>query len=824
MNSAARIALVIVSVLLVIVLVAGTAVAVVLRRPFPTTNGTLTISGLQAPVTVYRDNYGIPHIYADNEHDLFFAQGYVHAQDRFWQMEFWRHIGQGRVAEIAGPSAISSDKFIRTFGWHRIAADITEYYRTEAPEFYAILEAYSAGVNAYIADNEGALAAQITILGLVQESWEIEPWTPVNTVSWGVVMSDNLASNYGRELANLRRIQALTEEQRRVLAPGYPYRTRPVIVTGDELAIMGAVEPARDVAVTAVNWDAISTQLIGDPLPDYLGFGQGPFVGSNNWVVSGQHTASGHPLLANDPHLGVQMPSIWYEVGLHAPGLDVVGFSFAGVPGVIVGHTGQIAWGVTTSSPDVQDLYIIRINPDNPNQYEYMGEWQDMELVEEVIKANGGTEETITVRLTRHGPIITEVVGSEENPVTDVLAVRWAAAEPSRILQSVILLNKAQNYGDFFEAIRYWDIPSQSIIYGDIEGNIGYIMSGRVPIRANGDGATPVPGWTDQYEWTGWIPYEELPMAFNPDKGYIVTANNAVVDNSYTYFIDYNGNDGDRAQRIVDMIEEALATGNKFTVEDFMRMQMDNKSLLAETYAPLWAQIESSDPQMQEALNYLNDWDFQADADSVAATLWEMTFLHLAENALADDLGEENVQHVTRQVALAHLAGMPNAAWWDVRGTPEMETAVEILAQSLQDALAWLEENQGGRMGDWTWGRLHTITFRDGVLGQSGIAAIENLFNRGPRAVSGGTSIVNANSWSLSNPAVVRGHPSMRMVVDFSDLENSRAIHPTGQSGHAFHPHYDDMVEMWLSGEYHPMLFGRAAVEAAATDHLILQP
>lgn len=821
MKRAARFALIVVSLLLVLILVIGVAAIVTVRRPFPTTAGTLTVPGLQAPVDVYRDEVGIPHIYAQSEHDLFFAQGYVHAQDRFWQMEFWRHIGQGRIAEIAGPSAAPRDEFIRTFGWNRIAADIADYYRREAPEFYAILEAYSAGVNAYINANKGSLALQINILGMVNQPWEIEPWTPVNTVSWGVVMSHDLASNYGRELAAMERLKTFTAEQLRVVAPGYPYGKRPVIVPGNELTILGQMESVPEF-VTAVDWQAISTQLIGEPVT--LGFGEGPFIGSNNWVISGEHTASGLPLLANDPHLGVQMPSIWYEVGLHAPGIDVVGFSFAGVPGVIVGHTGQIAWGVTTSSPDVQDLYIIRLNPDNPNQYEYMGEWHDMTIIEEVIKVNGGEDIVLPVRITRHGPIVTEVIDSDDKPLMDALAVRWAAAEPSRILQAVIMLNKAQNYGDFYQAVRYWDIPSQNIVYADVAGNIGYIMSGRVPIRANGDGTIPVPGWTDEFGWQGWIPYEELPMSFNPAKGYIVTANNAIVDSAYRYFIDYNANDGDRAQRIVDMIEEVIDSGGKFTVADFARMQVDNKSLLAEAYAPLWAKIESSDAQMQEALNYLNNWDFQADRDSVAAALWEITYLHLAENALADELGTENVALIERHRTLHLLASMPEAAWWDVRSTAEIETAVDILAQSLQEAINWLREKRGGRMADWTWGSIHTIIFRDGVLGQSGIALIENIFNRGPLAADGGTSIVNANSWNVNNPAVVRGHPSMRMVVDLSDLEQSLAVHPTGQSGHAFHPHYDDMVDLWLKGDYHPMLFGKAAVEAAAKQRLILQP
>ena len=313
-----------------------------------------------------------------------------------------------------------------------------------------------------------------------------------------------------------------------------------------------------DWETAAVDWNSVNLDIIGQA-PD-ITFGAGPFVGSNNWVVSGEHTDTGLPLLANDPHLGIQMPSIWYEVGLHAPGWDVTGFSFAGVPGVIIGHNDNIAWGVTNAGTNVHDLFIEKINPSNPNQYEFMGEWQDMEIIQEVIKVNGGEDVVIDVRLTRHGPIINEVA-SIELEGRACLAVQWTAEEPSRILQSVILLNQAENYDDFREALRYWDIPSQNVVYADVEGNIAYQLPGLTPIRKNGDGLVPVPGWTGEYEWEGWIPYEELPAVLNPEKGYIVTANHAIVDEDYPYFITMYWDNGDRGQRIDELIQEAMADG-----------------------------------------------------------------------------------------------------------------------------------------------------------------------------------------------------------------------------------------------------------------------
>ncbi|MEJ2748090.1 MAG: penicillin acylase family protein, partial [Anaerolineae bacterium] len=618
MNRIARIGLIIVGILLVLIIAAGVLLTVVVRRPFPNTDGTLTLNGLQDKVEVYRDDYGIPHIYAQNEADLFFAQGYVTAQDRFWQMEFWRHTGQGRISEIVGDATLDSDKFIRNMGWNRMAQTTADYYKNEAPEYYAILEAYSAGVNAYIDAHRDDLSVNQTILGLVGEPWEIEPWTPVNTVSWGVVMSDVLSRDMFNEIHRAEQIKVLGEANVATWEPFYPYNDRPVIVPTEEmvneLPEMGLLMGEDTAVARTIDWNHVNLNVMGTP-PDAYTFGAGPFVGSNNWVVSGEHTATGLPLLANDPHLEIQMPAIWYEVGLHAPGFDVTGFSFAGVPGVVIGHNDKIAWGVTNSGPDVQDLFIEKINPSNPNQYEYQGEWQDMEIIPEVIKVNGGEDVTLNVRVTRHGPIINEVVDG----LSDVLAVQWAAEEPSRVLQSVILLNQAQNYDDFREALRYWDIPSQNVIYADVEGNIAYQLPGRIPIRKDGNGLVPVPGWTGEYDWDGWIPYEDLPAAFNPEKGYIVTANNAIVDEDYPYFLTYYWDNGNRSQRITEMLNEAISQG-QVTADDFARIQFDSKSLTAEKYVPLLQNLSSSDSQVQAAIERLRGWDLQERRDSVPAT------------------------------------------------------------------------------------------------------------------------------------------------------------------------------------------------------------
>lgn len=820
MKRLSHILLIVLAGLLVLVIIAGAAILVTVRRPYPDPGGTVTLPGLKDEVTIIRDEVGMPHIYANNLEDLFYAQGYVTAQDRFWQMEWWRYQGQGRIAELVGEPGIEPDKFIRTAGWNRMSQTTLDYYRQEAPDFYNILENYSAGVNAYIGDKSPAqLSLSHTILQAVNEPWAVEPWEPINTVSWGVVMSFVLADDIDRELAYANLINNYGEEVTFDLRPPYPYNSRPVIAPTDQLVsefAQNGLPPGWD---TAVNWQNVNSDIIGQ-IPDNI-LGTPPFIGSNNWVISGDHTDTGMPLLANDPHLAIQLPAIWYEVGLHAPGYNVVGFSFAGVPGVIIGHNDNIAWGVTNTGADVQDLYIEKINPDNPNQYEWLGQWQDMEIIEETIKVNGGEDIVLPVRLTRHGPIISD--GRDDTQ--DVLAMRWAAQEPSRVLQSVVLLNQAQNYNDFREALRFWDVPSQNFVYADTQGNIAYQMPGLTPIRKNGNGMVPVPGWNGEYEWEGWIPYEELPALFNPEQGYIVTANHAIVDEAYPNFITRDWADGDRGQRIVDMIEERLANG-QITQADLAAIQFDSRSLLADTYIPLLAGLNSSDPQIQAALDILNAWNRQERRDETGPTIFEIFLLKLYEDILVDELGPENVATLQQQnnIFLHKIAHEPDSPWWDNVNTSAKETREDILLQALADALAWLAENQGGEMASWTWGSLHQAPFISSPLGESGIGPVESLVNRGPFPADGGNSLVNAVGWDPKEPALVDWHPSMRMLVDMSNFDASQMVIPTGQSGHPGNPHYDDQIELWLNGEYHPMRWSETAVQSAAAEILILKP
>jgi penicillin amidase len=563
-----------------------------------------------------------------------------------------------------------------------------------------------------------------------------------------------------------------------------------------------------------------------------LAFGSGPGVGSNNWVVSGSRTESGMPLLANDMHLSIQMPSIWYEVGLHCQPkgpdcpFNVTGYSFAGAPGVIVGHNDSIAWGVTNLGPDVQDLFIERINPDNPNQYEYQGEWLDMEIVREEIWIAGEDEPVVVnARITRHGPIINDVAGGTEDDWSlgwQPTALSWTALEPGTIFRAVLLIDQASNWEEFRQALNYWSVPSQNFVYADTEGNIGYQMPGRIPIRASGDGSIPSPGWSGDYDWIGYIPFDELPRTFNPPEGFIATANNAVIGPDFPHFISRDWAPGYRAQRIVELLE----ADSSITPADIQAIHGDNLSVHTRELLPHVLSLSTSEPALVAALELLRDWDGYLTRDSAAAVLSEALNIQLVDHIFGDEVGEQLLRKVrgSASIALVDLLAEETSPWYDDVTTPGVETRDEIMLGALQAALDDLTERLGPDMADWRWGDLHTALFDNQSLGQCGMAPIEALFNRGRVEVDGSGSTVNSTGYSMSNPYEVGGVPSQRMIVDLRDLNSSLSIHTTGQSGHPFHPHYDDMIDPWRNIEYHPMLWERDSVEADAEGILVLTP
>ena len=810
-----------------------------ITRSYPQTNGEIQISGLDAPVEVYRDSYGVPHIYANTSHDLFFTQGYVHAQDRFWQMDFWRHIGSGRLGEMFGESQLETDQILRTMGFARVAQEELETFDSTSK---AILESYSQGVNAYLAEHQGAdLSLEYLVLKMINADYQPEPWQPLHSLTWAKVMAWDLGGNMDAEIEMATLLKNLTPEQVAEIIPPYP-SDKPVIVPDYQISgkldsqIAADKPQLRYLAALSPSLEDISYKI--DLLDKVLG-PRGIGIGSNSWAVSGKLTDTGMPILANDPHLGAQMPAIWYEVGLHCTQksedcpYQVTGFSFAGVPGVIIGHNERIAWGFTNTGPDVQDLYIEKINPENPNQYEVNGQWVDMELVEEIMQVAGEEDVALTVRYTRHGPIISDTTYLAENftdtvgielPDNYAVALRWTALEPNHLFRAIWQFNRAANFEEFREGTRDFAAPAQNLLYADVDGNIGYQMPGKIPIRANGDGSLPVPGWTDEYEWTGYIPFEALPFSYNPPEGYIVTANNAVVDPEYPYLIATVFAHGHRAQRIVDMIENAPGP---MDVEYMQEMQGDNKDLNAETLVPILLQVPVG-VENEGLRQLLEDWDYQAHMDSPAAALFEVFWKNLLALTFQDYLTDETSPKGNSRwfEVFANLVEQPDSPWWDIPSTTPVETRDFIFSMAFTAAVEEIKDTLGQDPNQWSWGDLHTLTLVNPSMGNSGQFFIDALFNRGQYRTSGGGGIVNATSWDATKefPYEVRALPSMRMIVDLSDLANSLTIHTTGQSGHTYHEHYVDMTDPWRSIKYHPMLWEQEQVESDMEDYLRLAP
>jgi penicillin amidase len=834
----------IISILVVLAIVLGAVGVYLTRSSFPRTSGEVKLSDLNFPVDIYRDTYGIPHIYAQTSHDLFFAQGYVHAQDRFWQMDFWRHIGSARLSEMFGKDQLETDTFLRTLGWARVVQE--ELDGMSADEL-VLLQAYADGVNAYLSDHKGAaLSLEYAILKLLTPGYSPEPWQPLHSLTWGKAMAWDLGSSrLSVEVEHAILMKTFTPEQIGELFPPYP-SDHPVVVPNFSTSTTssGFKDQPEGMQTLADMYPAFEGILASISNVESVLGPSGSGIGSNNWVISGSRTATGKPLLANDMHLGEQMPSIWYEIGLHCTpkGLDcpynVTGYSFAGVPGVVVGHTDRIAWGFTNVGPDVLDLYIEKINPDNPNQYEVDGQWVDMNLVHETLQVAGSSPVELTVRYTRHGPIIWDDPESQKSeqemwgvdlPANFAISLRWTALEPVNIVKAILGFDRAQNWDEYRQAAADFTVPSQNMVFADIDGNIGYQTPGNIPIRLAGhSGDYPVPGWTDEYEWQGYIPFDQLPTAYNPPEGYIASANNAVVGSSYPYSLTPDWDYGFRAARIVQMIETAPTPIDAAYIQ---RMHGDDYNASAAYMVPLLVQLPLLDEHLIEVRDLLNGWDYQDQMDLAAPAVynafWRAALARTFHDELPQDYwpdGSDAWFEIMRQ-----LVQKLDNSWWDDKTTSAVERRDDILSLAFTDAVTELEQLLGKNSSRWTWGDLHTVTFHNQTLGTSGIAPIEAIFNRGPYRTSGGGSIVNATTWYAADTDPVKAYqvawlPSMRMTVDMSNLPVSVSLNTTGQSGHAFNPNYDDQIDLWRTIQYHPMLWDQQQVEDAAKAHLVLTP
>lgn len=832
---------------LVLLLVGAFLTAVhLVREPFPQTSGEADLPGLEGSVTVVRDDRGIPQLYGDSVEDLMRAQGYVHAQERFFEMDVRRHATAGRLAEMFGEDAVESDEYVRTMGWRRVAE---RELALVSPETRAAFEAYADGVNAYLDDRAPRqIAVEYTVLNAGGLHYTPEPWTPVDSLAWFKAMAWDLRGNMTDEIDRVLALAGHRADEVADLYPGYPYAEHAPIV-GQGAVVDGVFEqdatgpgtrnPQRPAYGPAVRGLLAGVRDGIERLPSLLGRGDG--LGSNSWVVDGELSETGAPLLANDPHLGVGLPGVWMQMGLHcrqvteACPLDVAGFTFSGVPGVIIGHNAEIAWGFTNLGPDVSDLYLERVRGD---RWRYDGDWLPLRTRTEKITVAGGDDVTITVRSTAHGPLLSDVsedvadVGHDPPgvPAGDyAVALQWTGLRPTATADAILALDTATDWDSFRAAASAFAVPAQNLVYADRAGHIGYQAPGLVPIRKSGnDGMLPAAGWRPEDDWTGdYVPFDGLPSVLDPDEGFVVTANQAVIGPSYRYYLTDDWDRGYRSQRIRDLILDGTRNGGKLSVDDLLGMQLDDRNPLAPVLVPALLDVDLPRGYFSAGQRLLRRWDFRQDADSPAAAYFNVVWRNLLALTFHDDLPEEIWPDGGDRwyAVVTGLLERPDAPWWDDKRTRGVhETRDDILEQAMRDARDELTSREALDPDDWTWGHLHRLDLRNPTLGESGIGPVEWLVNRGGWHLGGGTAAVDATSWDAAQGYQVTSAPSMRMVVSLADLDDSRWINLTGVSGHPFHDHYVDQTELWVAGQTLRWPFTQGAVEDAAADILTLVP
>ncbi len=788
------------------------------RRPLPTITGRLKLQGLRDRVEIIRDTWGVPHISAHNDEDVFFAQGFVHAQDRLWHMELNRRLPAGRLSEIVGEIAFGTDQLMRIVGLERAAKND---WMHASEDTVLALNAYARGVNAFLDTHQNKLPLEFTLL-----RFKPEPWRPLDSLLWIKMMAWGQGLNWDAELLRAAILDKLGPERTAQLLGSDIADTNPIILNHTPIPGFDRLVSELNHAKTFLNISA-------------------PVGMSNNWVVDGTKSVTGKPLLANDPHLPLQMPSLWYEAHLMTPEWQAAGVSLPGVPLIVLGHNAEIAWGATNAFVDAQDLYIEQFDANDPTRYRVADGWEKAAVVREEIRVKGETHPRILdVTITRHGPLMNAWSALMSDPNAPNLALQWVGYDASRTIHAALQLMRAKNWDDFIKSMRDWTEPALSFVYADRAGNIGYHLAGNTPIRKNGKGATPVPGWSNEYEWAGIVPFDELPHSYNCAEHLYATANNCVVGAEYQHHLSLDTMNGFRAQRIIDL----LNAQEKLSADDYARIQKDVYCIPAETFQKLTRAfyekfvthdaLRGRGASARDALDLLNAWDCNLTPDSVAGALYETTLHFAMERLYKPWLGELtatfigigfhpllhpiNGAYIDRAYLIALRILLNEESEWmrDAEGNPI--TSVDILAHALNDALNFLETNVAFDMQKWQWGKLHRASFNH-ALGV--VKPLDKIFNRGPFPYGGDTSTVWQAAFipKLPIPDEAVFTASWRQIMDVSDWDNSRGIHPTGQSGHPASRHYDDMMQAWLKGEHHPLWWSREKIIKNQEGVLILE-
>jgi penicillin amidase len=739
-------------------------------------SGEIKLQELHRPVRVLRDKWGVAHIYAEDAHDLFLAQGFVAAQDRLFQMELWKRSGQGRLAEVLGSGALLRDVNARLL---RYRGDMKAEYESYSPDTQQILEAFTAGINEYIDSVKGNLPVEFRIAG-----FKPEPWKPEDCLNRMAAFA--MTGNSFSELGHAQMVAALGAQKASQL-----FEFDPDV----------QLDPAP-----GADFNGFSPKLLRNLIGSdaRIEFPTYAMEGSNDWTVAGKLTKSGKPLLANDPHRVIAEPSLRYMVHLVAPGWDVIGAGEPGLPGVALGHNQHIAWGFTIFGLDQQDLYLEVLNSGDPLQYKTENGWEEMRVSKESFGIRGGPSVTVDLKWTRHGPVLWE-------DGTRALALRWVGNEPGTAgYLASLAVDRAQNWNDFEAAMARWKVPSENIVYADNDGNIGEHSTGLAPLRRNWTGLLPVPG-AGGFEWAGFVPNAELPHSFNPGAGFVATANHKMIPENYPYKVGYEWAPGFRVGRI----KSVLSSGGSFTVEDMEKLQTDVLSMPAEQFTALLKNAHVSSPEGELLLK----WNHVVDRDSAATALYEIWLGELTI-AVMHKVAPESVWKALTLWEPSQVLKVLSHPDVEVFGANASSARDQMLRESLITATEKMVALQGADRTKWSWGKLHVVRFRH-ALDQA--AGASSLLDLGPLPRPGDEYTVNATGYYGGGLEQVSG-ASYREILDTSNWDRSVAVNTPGQSGQPGSSHYSDLLPLWDQGKYFPLAYSKEAVEKVTTDRLTLSP
>jgi len=770
------------AVLIVLALAAALFVRYQIRKSFPLTAGSAVLEGLVEQVVVTRDEYGVPDISAKNEHDLIAAMGYVHAQDRLWQMDMQRRAAAGRLSELFGSVTVPFDRMFRIVGLARIARNIEEHL---PPESRDRLAWYAEGVNAFLATHRGSYPAEFDLL-----RYDPEPWTSQDCILVGRMMAWELNLSWWTDLTMGAIAERVGLEKAMDIFPSYPREVSPIVPAG------------KRPSVASLGLEMLRT---AEAYRSFKGV-PGVATGSNAWVVGPSKSATGGVILANDTHLHLSIPSPWYEVQMHCPLYNVRGMSVPGAPCVVAGRNDSIAWGITNAMADEADFYVERIDSSDETRYWYDGQWVSLSIRTEEIAVRGDSAVPVVIRETQNGPVITDIRTSlQRSQPPYVASMRWIGREIDDQIGTFSRINRARNWGEFTEALRGFAVPGQNFVYGDVRGNIGYRCGLRLPIRGRQNSLLPMPGWDRSTAWKGFVPFEQLPQLYNPPEGFIATANNKIVGDDYPYHISDLWEPPSRTVRLYEVLGKR---GESFTVEDFERLQNDTYSYMAREVVPFifaaFTDTSAVRPEDETLLEYLRNWNFYFTREDIATSIFQMFFVRLLENTYKDEMGDDLYHDFVILVNVPvrvteRLLREGSSPWFDDANTAAIETRDEIVRRSLRQAGDTLRERFGPEMKTWRWGDLHTVTMKHPFgLRQP----LDRIFNVGPFPVGGGTSSLVSCEYSLNTPFAVTVGPSFRQIFDMANPREVRAVLASGQSGQIFHRHYQDQTHLWLIGGY----------------------